>query len=57
MSISLKFFSQKKTKKPFGVNLILLHPEINQLINCCIDNKVEIVVFVGVSKKKVKLKY
>ena len=26
----------KKTKKPFGVNLILMHPEINDLIDLCI---------------------
>ncbi|MEC8265260.1 MAG: nitronate monooxygenase [Pseudomonadota bacterium] len=45
-------FTKKKTKKPFGVNLILLHPEINQLINCCINNKVEIVVFAGGFPKK-----
>ena len=35
------------TKKNFGVNLILLHPEINDLINCCIEQNVNLVVFAG----------
>ena len=35
------------TKKNFGVNLILLHPEINDLINCCISQNVNLVVFAG----------
>lgn len=35
------------TKKNFGVNLILLHPEINDLINCCIAQNVNLVVFAG----------
>ena len=35
------------TKKNFGVNLILLHPEINELINCCIAQNVNLVVFAG----------
>ncbi len=39
--------TKKKTTCPFGVNLILLHPEINSLIDCCISEKVEIVVFAG----------
>ena len=29
----------KKTNKPFGVNLILMHPEINDLIDLCIRKK------------------
>ena len=44
--------TKKKTNKPFGVNLILLHPEINELIDCCICNKVDIVVFAGGFPKK-----
>ena len=44
--------TKKKKSKPFGVNLILLHPEINELIDCCINNKIEIVVFAGVFQKK-----
>ena len=44
--------TKKKTSKPFGVNLILLHPKINELIDCCINNKIEIVVFAGGFPKK-----
>ena len=36
-----------KTNKPFGVNLILLHPEIENLIEVCIKTKVKLVVFAG----------
>ena len=31
--------TKKKTHKPFGVNLILLHPEIDELIDCCIHQQ------------------
>ena len=44
--------TKKKTKNPFGVNLILLHPAINELIDCCIQNQVDIVVFAGGFPKK-----
>ena len=44
--------TRSKTKKPFGVNLILLHPEIDELINCCIVNAVDIVIFAGGFPKK-----
>ena len=44
--------TKKKTTYPFGVNLILLHPEINKLIDSCIATKVEIVVFAGGFPKK-----
>ena len=39
--------TKSKTSKPFGVNLILLHPEIEYLIEVCIDKKVDLVVFAG----------
>ena len=39
--------TKSKTKKPFGVNLILLHPEVEDLIEVCIDKKVDLVVFAG----------
>lgn len=42
----------KKTIKPFGVNLILLHPQIDNLIDCCIEKKVKYVVFAGGFPKK-----
>ena len=29
--------TQKMTNKPFGVNLILLHPNIDDLIECCVS--------------------
>ncbi len=44
--------TKKKTKYPFGVNLILLHPQIDELIECCIQSKVELVVFAGGFPKK-----
>ena len=43
---------EKKTSKPFGVNLILLHPNIEGLIDSCIVKKVKIVVFAGGFPKK-----
>ena len=56
--------TKSKTSKPFGVNLILLHPEIEYLIEVCIDKKVDLVVFAGgfpkqrqiekLKKKKIK---
>ena len=43
----------KKLKKNFfGVNLILLHPEIDDLIECCVANNVNLVVFAGGFPKK-----
>ena len=39
--------TKSKTKKPFGVNLILLHPEVEDLIDVCINKKVDLVVFAG----------
>ena len=44
--------TQKMTNKPFGVNLILLHPDIDDLIDCCITKKVGLVVFAGGFPKK-----
>ena len=39
--------TKSKTRKPFGVNLILLHPDIEGLIEVCIEKKVDLVVFAG----------
>ncbi len=44
--------TKKLTKNFFGVNLILLHPEIDDLIECCVANKVNLVVFAGGFPKK-----
>jgi enoyl-[acyl-carrier protein] reductase II len=35
------------TKKPFGVNLITMHPELEALIDVCLANKVSHVVLAG----------
>src|SRR6185369_1790940 len=35
------------TKKPFGVNLIVMHPELDALAQVCIDEKVSHVVLAG----------
>src|ERR1700759_1270368 len=32
--------TQAMTQKPFGVNLILMHPQLDQLVETCIANKV-----------------
>tara|TARA_R110002095_G_scaffold123140_2_gene107013 strand:+ start:847 stop:1872 length:1026 start_codon:yes stop_codon:yes gene_type:complete len=37
----------KLTKKPFGVNLITLHPQLNDLVQICIREKVSHVVLAG----------
>lgn len=39
--------TQELTKKPFGVNLITMHPKISDLINICIELKVGHVVLAG----------
>ncbi len=44
--------TQQMTNKPFGVNLILLHPDIDDLIDCCIKKKTGLVVFAGGFPKK-----
>lgn len=35
------------TSKPFGVNLIIMHPQIQELIDVCIAHKITHVVFAG----------
>jgi len=39
--------TQQLTQKPFGVNLILMHPQLDQLVETCIANKVTHVVLAG----------
>lgn len=39
--------TREKTDKPFGVNLITLHPELEQLIQVCADQNVSHVVLAG----------
>jgi enoyl-[acyl-carrier protein] reductase II len=39
--------TQALTKKPFGVNLILMHPQLDELVEVCITNKVTHVVLAG----------
>ena len=39
--------TQKLTSKPFGVNLITIHPELSQLIETCKHNNVSHVVLAG----------
>ena len=39
--------TQELTKKPFGVNLITMHPELDALIDTCIELKVEFIVLAG----------
>lgn len=39
--------TQALTKKPFGVNLIVMHPKLEELAQVCIDTKVSHVVLAG----------
>ena len=39
--------TQAKTKKPFGVNLIVMHPELDGLVDACLAQKVSHVVLAG----------
>lgn len=39
--------TQALTQKPFGVNLILMHPQLDALVETCIANKVSHVVLAG----------
>jgi len=44
--------TRSKTNKPFGVNLILMHPDIEDLIEVCIKLKIDLIVFAGGFPKK-----
>lgn len=39
--------TQKLTDKPFGVNLITIHPKLNELIEVCIERKISHIVLAG----------
>lgn len=39
--------TQARTDKPFGVNLITMHPQLDQLVDVCLENKVKHVVLAG----------
>ncbi len=39
--------TKKRTKKPFGVNLITMHPDLNELIDTCSKHGVRHVVLAG----------
>lgn len=39
--------TKQKTTKPFGVNLITMHPEIEKLIDVCVEQKVSHIVLAG----------
>jgi len=39
--------TKKRTKKPFGVNLITMHPDLNELIDTCSKHGVSHVVLAG----------
>lgn len=39
--------TQALTKKPFGVNLIVMHPKLDELVQVCVDAKVSHVVLAG----------
>ena len=39
--------TRKLTNKPFGVNLITMHPQLDQLVKVCINNQVSHIVLAG----------
>ncbi|MCK4939131.1 MAG: nitronate monooxygenase, partial [Rhodospirillaceae bacterium] len=39
--------TQKKTDKPFGVNMVTMHPELDALIDKCLELNVKFVVLAG----------
>lgn len=39
--------TKAKTDKPFGVNLITLHPQLDELVEVCLDEKVTHVILAG----------
>ncbi|NKC29915.1 NAD(P)H-dependent flavin oxidoreductase [Falsiroseomonas selenitidurans] len=39
--------TQALTQKPFGVNLITMHPRLDQLVQTCLDHQVGHIVFAG----------
>ena len=39
--------TKKLTSRPFGVNLITLHPQLEQLIDVCLDHRVGHIVLAG----------
>src|ERR1700744_1190137 len=39
--------TQALTQKPFGVNLITMHPQLEQLIDVCVANHVSHIVLAG----------
>ena len=49
--------TKKLTDKPFGVNLILVHPQLDLLIKKCITTGVKFVVFAGGIPKKTNIGY
>ena len=49
--------TKKLTNKPFGVNLILVHPELDLLIDKCVVTGVKFVVFAGGIPKKSYIEY
>lgn len=44
---SVSALSTQHSQPPFGVNLIIMHPKMPELIQVCIDNKVSHVVLAG----------
>ncbi len=48
--------TQKLARAPFGVNLITMHPQLEQLIEVCGNNKVTHVVFAGGIPKDTAIK-
>jgi enoyl-[acyl-carrier protein] reductase II len=39
--------TQALTQKPFGVNLITMHPKLDELVQVCLDHRVGHIVFAG----------
>jgi enoyl-[acyl-carrier protein] reductase II len=39
--------TKKRTQQPFGVNLITMHPQLDQLIDVCLDHRIGHIVLAG----------
>lgn len=48
--------AKKATNKPFGVNLMTMHPQMEELIGICADEKVTHIVFAGALPKEAWIK-
>ena len=49
--------TKSKTRKPFGVNLITMHPDLDKLIDVCIATNVSHIVLAGIKCLRVNISF